>query len=182
MGAVNARMGARMHDRMADWLGLYVDAADLSAGQMVARAVVVFVFGVVLARLADRRMLGQNAGFDIMLLVVLGSVLSRAINGQAAFFASLAASAVLVGLHHVVASVAFRSHGFSQWVKGRPRTLVRHGAVDREALAKSNITPDDLDENLRLNGGVDDIAQVAEARLERNGTVSVVKKPTDLPT
>lgn len=175
-------MGEPMRERVADWLGLYVDAADLSATQMALRAALVFVFAVLLARVADRRMLGHNAGFDIMLLVVLGSVLSRAINGQAAFIPTLVASVVLVGLHHVVASVAFRSHGFSQWVKGRPRTLVRHGTLDPDALAKAKLTRDDLDENLRLNGGVDDLTQVAEARLERNGTVSVVKKPTDVQT
>lgn len=169
-------MAEPVRDIISNVLGLGVEAIDLSATQMAARAAVVFVFAVVLARVADRRMLGHNAGFDIMLLVVLGSVLSRAINGQAAFFPTLVASAVLVGLHHVVASVAFRSHGFSQWVKGRPRTLVRQGKVDAGALAKSKLTPDDLGESLRLNGGVDDVAQVAEARLERNGTVSVVKK------
>jgi len=145
---------------------------------MSARAVIVFGFAVALARVADRRMLGHNAGFDIMLLVVLGSVLSRAINGQAAFFPTLGASALLVALHHLVATVAFHSHGFSQWVKGRPRTLVRQGRIDARALAQAKFTDDDLDESLRLNGGVDDIAQVTEARLERNGTVSVVKAKT----
>jgi len=146
--------------------------------KMSARAVIVFGFAVALARVADRRMLGHNAGFDIMLLVVLGSVLSRAINGQAAFFPTLGASALLVALHHLVATVAFHSHGFSQWVKGRPRTLVRQGRIDARALAQAKFTDDDLDESLRLNGGVDDIAQVTEARLERNGTVSVVKAKT----
>lgn len=169
------RMGKAIYDYISCALGLEVEALDLSVGQMAARAVIVFVFAVGLARAADRRMLGRNAGFDIVLLVALGSVLSRAINGQAAFFPTLVASALLVGLHHVVASVAFRSHGFSQWIKGRPRTLVRNGQIDRDALAKSNLTSDDLDENLRLNGGVDQLHDVAEARLERNGSVSVVK-------
>lgn len=169
-------MGEPLRDFVSNALGLGVDAIELSAPQMATRAVVVFVFAVALTRVADRRMLGHNAGFDIMLLVVLGSVLSRAINGQAAFFPTLVASMVLVGLHHVVATVAFRSHGFSQWLKGRPRTLVRDGRVDDGALAKSKFTREDLDENLRRNAGIDDVAQVAEARLERNGSVSVVKK------
>ena len=126
--------------------------------------------------MADRRVLGQNAGFDIMLLVVLGSVLSRAINGQAAFFPTLGVSAALVVLHHIVATIAFRSHWFSQLIKGNPRVLVRDGKIDREQMRRSKITGDDLDENLRLNGGVARTEEVAEARLERNGSVSVVKK------
>ena len=64
-------------------LGLHVNAEKLEFSQMAFRALVVFCFAVFLARFADRRVLGHNAGFDIMLLVVLGSVLSRGINGQA---------------------------------------------------------------------------------------------------
>lgn len=158
------------------WLGLSVDAIDLGFGHMAARALVVFVVAVILARMANRRMLGHNAGFDIMLLVVLGSVLSRAINGQAAFFPTLGASAILVGLHHIIATIAFHSHGFSQLVKGRPRTLVRDGKLDRAGMARSNITEHDLEENLRINGGVAGAEDVAEARIERNGSISVVKR------
>ena len=78
-------------------------------------------------------------------------------------------------LHHLVASLALRSHWFSNFVKGCPRELVRDGKVDREALRKSKFTDHDLEENLRLNGGVTHASAVAEARLERNGSVSVVK-------
>ena len=156
-------------------LGLGLLPGELHFSHMALRAVIVFCFGVVVARVADRRMLGHNAGFDIMLLVVLGSVLSRGINGQASFFPTLGASAVLVGLHHVIATLALHSHGFSQMLKGRPRVLVRDGRVDHAELRRNKITSDDLDENLRINGSVRDLADVAEARLERNGSVSVVK-------
>lgn len=38
------------------------------------------------------------------------------------------------------------------------------------------MTEDDLAENLRLNGNTNDPRAVKEARLERSGTVSVIKK------
>ena len=63
-------------------LGLRTEAIELEFRHIAWRAFIVFVCGVLLARVADRRMLGHNAGFDIVLLVVLGSVLSRAINGE----------------------------------------------------------------------------------------------------
>lgn len=169
-----------MFDTLWSWLerglGLSLAAHDLGFGHLAARSGVVFCFAVALARVADRRVLGHNAGFDIMLLVVLGSVLSRAINGQAAFFPTLGASVILVLLHHGVATLALRSHTFSGVVKGRPLTLVRDGKVQHDALCAAKITTEDLDESLRLHGGVENAADVAEARLERNGTISVVKK------
>ena len=157
-------------------LGLDHDGTELSASQMGARAVVVFCVAVALARLGARRFLSHNAGFDIMVVVVLGSVLSRAINGQAAFWPTLGASVLLVLLHHLFATLAFHWHWFSMLVKGRPHVLVREGKVDRDAMCHTKITDDDLDENLRLHGNVADMKRVAEARLERNGAVSVIKK------
>jgi uncharacterized membrane protein YcaP (DUF421 family) len=161
-----------------DLLGLDLKPDELEVSHMALRGLVVFVFAVVLVRLADRRFLGRNAGFDVMLGIILGSVLSRAINGAAAFFPTLAASAVLVILHHVLGTAACYSRTFSWLVKGKPIILVQDGHSDDSALKRAKITPDDLDENLRINGNERDLAKIAEARLERNGTVSVVKAKT----
>jgi uncharacterized membrane protein YcaP (DUF421 family) len=54
--------------------------------------------------------------------------------------------------------------------------LVRNGQIEIDELARSRMSVDDLDENLRLNGNVGNASEVREARLERNGTISVVKK------
>jgi uncharacterized membrane protein YcaP (DUF421 family) len=165
----------RFEDFLDELLGLSVEARDLEFDHMAWRGLVVFCYAVLLTRLGARRLLAHSAGFDIMVAVVLGSVLSRAINGQAAFFPTLGVSALLVLLHHVLATLTFHSHWLSQLIKGRPHVLVRDGKMDRVQMARSKITNDDLDENLRLHGNVRNAADVAEARLERNGAVSVVK-------
>jgi uncharacterized membrane protein YcaP (DUF421 family) len=156
-------------------LGLSLQAKELHLSHMAARTFVVFCFAVFLARVCNRRILGHTAGFDIMAAIILGSVLSRGINGQASFFPTLGASVLLVVLHTIMAKLAFRFHGFSELVKGKPKTLIRDGKPDQREMARTSITRDDLDENLRLSGNVDDCARVAEARLERNGSISVVK-------
>jgi hypothetical protein len=174
--AVNGRMITGLEDFLDRLLGLNVNATELEFGQMAWRGVGVFFFAILLVRLGARRLLAHSAGFDIVVAIVLGSVLSRAINGQAPFFPTLGVSALLVALHHLLATLAFHSHWVSQRVKGRPRILVRNGEVDRAEMCRSKITADDLDENLRLHGNVGKISDVAEARLERNGAVSVVKR------
>jgi uncharacterized membrane protein YcaP (DUF421 family) len=156
-------------------LGLSRKASELEFSHMTCRTLVVFCLAVLLFRVADRRFLGRNAGYDVMLGVVLGSVLSRGINGDASFFPTLGASAVLVILHHVLSALAYRSHVCSVGFKGRPRTLVQDGQVDHDELRRCKITADDLDENLRIHGGVMGTDDVREARLERNGEISVVK-------
>lgn len=164
---------AHFFDRL---LGLNLDPLDLEFRHLVWRTTLVFILAVALARLGARRFLAHNAGFDIMVAVVLGSILSRAISGQSRFFPTLGACVLLVALHHALATLAYRWHWFSVWTKGRPQVLVRDGQPDQTALAHTKITNDDLEQNLRLNGGVTELAEVREARLERNGSVSVVRK------
>jgi uncharacterized membrane protein YcaP (DUF421 family) len=157
-------------------LGLRVPPQDLSFTQMGGRALLVFLFGVVLIRVADRRFLGRNAGFDVLLGIVLGSVLSRAVNGQASFFPTLFSCAFLVALHRLLSTLAVHYHVVAWLTKGSARVLVRNGRVDHAELRASKLSEDDLEENLRLNGNLSEAKSVAEARLERNGQVSVIPK------
>jgi uncharacterized membrane protein YcaP (DUF421 family) len=167
-----------MNTLLESLLGLHASPNALTWGQMVARTIIVFLFGVVLIRLADRRFLGRNAGFDVLLAIVLGSVLSRAINGQAPFFKTLAASALLILLHRTVAALSCRWSALSKMVKGQAVVLVRDGRFDSDAMQAADISQDDLEENLRIHANLMSVSEVAEARLERNGQISVVKRRT----
>jgi uncharacterized membrane protein YcaP (DUF421 family) len=164
-----------MLQAISDALGLDLRAGELGFSHMTWRGLIVFVVAVVLTRVADRRFLGQNAGYDIILGVILGSVLSRGINGDAAFFPSLWVSTLLVLFHHVLCTAAHRSHGFARLVKGPPRVLIQDGVVDRDEMRRCKITDGELEENLRLNNETS-VANVEQARLEQNGKISVVTR------
>ena len=162
------------YDLLKNLLGLSLDPTELELHHMAWRSAIVFIWAIIAARLADRRFLGANAIFDVMMSVIFASVLSRAINGDAAFFPSMGAALVLVLLHRVLGMLAFNFHPVSVLLKGRQHVLVRNGQMDEEAMRRNRITADDLEENLRLFGNLRDVAKVAEARLERSGNISVV--------
>lgn len=168
-----------MTDALSAALGLGEDV--LSWRHMALRAVVVYVAALALVRLADKRFLGKSTAFDVILAVILGSVVSRAITGQSPFVPTLVAAAVLIALHWLLAWIAFRSDRFGTLVKGSPRTLVRDGEIQWDAMRRSHVSRDDLLGALRAAGGVDDVAGVKLARLERNGTVSVVGRDDAAP-
>lgn len=161
---------------LEEFFGLHVSPEELTWRQIAARTTTVFLFGVFLVRFAVRRFLGQSAGFDVLLVIVLGAVLSRAITGPAPFFETLGAALLLVILHRGIAAIACRWSAFSKFVKGDAIVLVRDGQVVVDALRATGISRDDLEENLRLNANTATISDVAEARLERNGRISVVKR------
>ena len=164
-----------LSDLSARWFG--AEPPDVTVAQMAARALVVFVATCVLLRIAKKRFLSNHSAVDVVTAIVLGSVLSRAINGSAPLFRTLAAGGVIVALHWLVTYVATRSHAFGGIVKGHETLLVVDGKVDRKAMNASHISDHDLAEDLRYEAGVDDVALVREARLERNGHLSVLLRP-----
>ena len=111
-------------------LGLSVEPKDLTFVQVSLRGIVVFLATLIMVRLGHKRPLAQKTPFDAILLVILASVLSRAINGSAAFFATLGGGVVLVLVHRLFAHLAYHSHGFGILVKGRPDIIVRDGKCD----------------------------------------------------
>src|SRR6266571_554136 len=77
-------------------LGLGARPEELTFVQISLRGVVVFIATLIMVRLGHKRSLARKTAFDAVLLVILASVLSRAINGSAAFFATLGGGLVLV--------------------------------------------------------------------------------------
>jgi uncharacterized membrane protein YcaP (DUF421 family) len=157
-------------------LGLGEDPKAFDTVEMSLRAILIYLGGWAILRAGGNRFLGRETAFDIVLGFVLGSMLSRAINGSAPLFVTLAASALLVLLHQVLAWITYRSHGFGLLLKGRAQTLIQDGRLIEENLRKHQISQGDLEEALRLNGRVSDPSQVQEARFERNGDISVLEK------
>ena len=160
-------------------LGLDVDPRSYNVLQVSLRALLIYLVGLLIVRLGRNRLLGRQSSFDIVLGFVLGSILSRAITGTAHILATLASTLVLVLTHRLVAALAFRSHGFGALFKGEPRRLVQDGRIDWEQMRKEHISERDLEEALRQHAKTADEKGVAEARLERNGEISVVERPRE---
>jgi hypothetical protein len=106
------------------FLGLGVEPKDLTFVQISLRGIIVFLVTLITMRLGHKRSLSRKTPFDAVLLVILAAVLSRAINGSAAFFATLGGGVVLVLLHRLFAPdlMATRLTAFEKfysWIDAR---------------------------------------------------------------
>ncbi|WP_207459073.1 YetF domain-containing protein [Azospirillum sp. SYSU D00513] len=155
-------------------LGIGSDNKEITAWQMGLRAVIVYVVTLAFVRLGKKRFMGKATAFDVILGIMLGSIASRAITGNAPFLPALAATAILVAMHSLLSALACRWHGFGAMLKGHSETLIRDGRIDERMMARTHLTDRDLEEDLRRHG-LTDASGVAEARLERNGDISIVK-------
>lgn len=157
-------------------LGLGVDPKELTFVQITLRIVIVFVVALVMMRLSDRRGLTKKSPFDQMLVVILASVLARAINGSATFFATLGGAAVMVLLHRALAFLSCRWPGITGLVKGRSIVLIEDGELQTANLRSKNITPDDIREDMRLSAKAEELEKIKTARLEMSGDISFILK------
>lgn len=162
-------------DFVGPLLGLGVEPKELTFVQISLRGVIVMVFTLIIIRIGDKRSLSKKSAFDAALLIILASVLSRAINGSAAFFATLGGSAVIVGLHRAFAYASCRSDAFRRLIKGQPNELVRDGKFLRRNMRRNHVADEDVREDLRLDGE-EELAKIKVARLECSGDISFIKK------
>jgi uncharacterized membrane protein YcaP (DUF421 family) len=151
------------------------DSVAINWWQMVIRGIVIFLFSLLLVRLGDKRMFGKSTTFDIVLSIILGSLLSRAITGNAPFFPTVITSAALVGLHMVLAQLAVYTH-IGKFIKGGEKQLVKDGRLLKEAMKSQQITEHDLLEAVRQKGRTQHLEEVDAAFLERDGTISIIPK------
>jgi uncharacterized membrane protein YcaP (DUF421 family) len=149
---------------------------ELTLLQIGLRGLVIFAVGLAIVRVGDRRSLAQKTAFDALFIVLLGSMLSRAINGSAPFLLSIGAAIVLMAVHRLCAFIAHRSHGFGKLIKGREVTLVRNGEVDWDAMRRVLISKHDLEEDLRLSANTEKVSDIRLAQLERSGDISFIKR------
>ena len=86
--------------------GLGAEPKDLTAVQLSARGILVLVIALILMRIGAKRALARKTPFDMVLIVIVGSLLSRSINGNGPLFGTIAAAFVLVVLHRLLALLA----------------------------------------------------------------------------
>ena len=165
-----------LYDFFFHLLGPDGQAKELTILQISTRGFIIFVTGLAMIRIGDRRSLAEKTAFDAMFIVLLGSMLSRAINGTAPFLTTIGAGVALVAIHRAFAFFACRSHGFGKLIKGRNTPLVRNGEIDWKAMKSSLISKHDFEEDLRLNAKTEDLSKISAARLERSGDISFIKK------
>jgi uncharacterized membrane protein YcaP (DUF421 family) len=147
--------------------------------ELIARAVVVYVFLLVALRIAGRRELGQLTSFDLILLLILSNAVQNSINaGDNSLGGGIVSAVTLLALNWAVGFAAYRWAPFERLVQGRPVRIVTDGKVHRGALRRERITLEELRSALRKQG----IARVSDCRrvvLEADGTLTAQRKDVE---
>jgi uncharacterized membrane protein YcaP (DUF421 family) len=143
---------------------------------LVIRATVIFLFVLLVTRVAGRRELGTLEPFDLILLVVLGDLVQQGITqSDQSVTGTLIVISTITLLSVAVSWVSFRSRPIRRFTEGEPIVLLRDGRTIERNMRRERITRGDIEEQARASQ-VRSLEELQWAILEDNGQISCIKR------
>ena len=157
-----------------DWGEIF--GISVSPLELIIRGTAMYLFLFLLFRVVVRRRVGAIGMADILILVIIADAAQNAMSGE---YKSFTEGAILVGTilfwNLVIDWLNFRVPALRDWLEPPPMLLIRDGHLIHRNLRHEFVTEDELKSKLREKG-VRDYSEVAEAHMESDGNVSVIKR------
>jgi uncharacterized membrane protein YcaP (DUF421 family) len=154
--------------------GLGDYAAHAGAVQIALRTVLVYVSTLAIVRLGSKRFLSKATAFDVIVAIMLGSIMSRAVDAASPFFPTVLVAGTMLALHWLLGVLAYRVGWFGSLVKGTRTLLIKDGQIQWKGMRQRSITHNDLTQALRTQTKQTDPRKIQLAYQERDGDISVV--------
>lgn len=146
--------------------------------EIILRTAVVYVVVLVLLRAAGKRELGQMSPVDLVVILVIANAVQNAMTGgDNSLIGGVVAASTLVGMNIVFGRVAHKIPYLEHLFESEPTPLIKDGTPIKRNLDRENVELDELMMAAREHG-IDDIAKVDAAYLERDGSISIIPKET----
>jgi uncharacterized membrane protein YcaP (DUF421 family) len=143
---------------------------------IVVRAILAFVFVLVLTRVMGRRELSSMQPFDLILLIVLGDLIQQGVTQSDYSFTGLLLTGGTFALLTVAVSyLVFRVKRLRPVFEAEPLVLVEDGKVIDRNLRRERMTPAEVAAEARLQQ-IPSLEEVRWAVLESNGKISFIPR------
>lgn len=144
---------------------------------LVLNAAWVYLFLMVIFRVAGRRTLAKLTTFDFVLVLIISEATQQALVGNDN---SLTAAAIvivtLVGLDILFSNVRRFIPGSERWLDGSPLIIVKDGKPIDDRMKKARVDMGDVLMAARESHGIGEAGGIRYAVLEVNGEISVIPK------
>lgn len=142
---------------------------------MVFRALAIYLFLVIVFKVAGRRALLQMTSFDLILLLIISEATQQALLGED--FSITGAMITITTLVVVDIIFGLLKKYFStveNILDGTPVILVENGVPLADKLKKVDVSCDDILVSARQNHGITELKKIKYAILECNGHISII--------
>lgn len=157
------------------------DAPPLFLLEIVFRTALMFLWLVFLLRVTGKRGLAQLSPLELAIVIGLGSAAGDPMfYPEVPLLHAMLVLALIVVFQRLLSFLVIRSERVETFVEGTPVELVRDGVISLPALARANLSREDLFERLRVQG-VRQLGEVQRVYFEQDGNLSVFSVGEDPP-
>ena len=143
----------------------------------VVRAVAMYLFLLVVFRVAGKRTLSETTTFDFVLLLIISEAIQPAlIANDSSMTNAFLLVTTLLGIDIVLSLWKLRSRRAQQWTEGEPLLIVADGCVLPERLRTERVDEEDILAAARELQGLERLDQIKYAVLECNGRITIVPR------
>lgn len=143
---------------------------------LALRALVAFLFVLLLTRLVGRRELSSLEPFDVIMLVVIGDLVQQGVTQSDYSMTGVFIVLSVITLMTVLSSfLSYRFPRVRPLMAGRPVVLVENGEIVRKNLRRERLAIGEIEAEARLQQ-IPTLERVRWAVLERNGQISFIEK------
>lgn len=144
--------------------------------EIILRTALVYIVVLVLLRVAGKRELGQMSPVDLVVILVIANAVQNAMTGgDNSLIGGVIAATTLVAVNIAFKRVGHRLPYLEHLFESEPTPLVRNGILMKGNLERENVEEDELKMAAREHG-IEDLAGVDSAYLERDGSISIIAK------
>src|SRR4051812_25992188 len=145
---------------------------------LALRAVVLYVFVLLVMRVVGRRELSSMTVVDLVLLIVMGDAIQQGLTqDDYSVTGAIIVVATFAVLQVFTSYVGYRSKRARTVIEGQPVVLIDNGRLVETNLKRQRVTRDDIAEQMRLQQ-ILSLDDVRWAILEANGRMSFIEKKT----
>ena len=143
----------------------------------VIRALVVYLFLLIIFRIAGKRTLSETSSFDLILLLIISETVQQAlVDGDHSMTNAALLIVTLVGIDILLSFVKRWSPAADAWLDGLPLIIVRRGKPIDDRMQRERVDEADILEAGREKHGLKSLDEMEYAVLERHGDITVVPK------
>ena len=141
------------------------------------RAIIIYIFVLLVMRLMGKREIGQLQPFELAISIMIADLASIPMSdiGTPITNGIIPILGLLV-MHLLISVLNMKSLKFREIICGKPSLLIYKGRIDEKVLKKERFTINELEERLRSNN-IFNIGDVEYAILETSGQITVIPKP-----
>jgi uncharacterized membrane protein YcaP (DUF421 family) len=143
----------------------------------VLRAVAIYVFLLVILRIAGERTLSSMTNFDFVLLLVIAEATQQGLVGDDfSFTKAMLLITTLIGLDIALSLLKDRWLLVHKVIEGVPLIIVEEGKPLTERMKRARVDESDVLQAARQLQGLDHMDQIKFAVLERTGEISIIPR------